>query len=71
MSHDRTISDDAVERAAQAIYDVPMCDGDGFARVIHMSEYIRDDVPVPQQLEQVRAICRMLARAALEAAHGR
>ena len=63
-----TVSPEAIERAAQAIYDARMCDGDGFANLIHVSDYIRADVPIPQQLEQVRDICRQLAQAALEAA---
>ena len=57
-----------VEAAAREVYDFPMPDGDALAVLIHCSDYIRDDKPLPDQLADVRAICADIARAVLAVA---
>lgn len=56
-----------IEKIAKAIFDAKMSDGDAFAKVIHESEYIHDDVSIAQQLAKVMDICRVLAAAAIGA----
>ena len=56
-----------LEAATAAIYDMIMADGDPFAVFLHTSGIIYDDVPMDEQLIQVREICRKLASAALNA----
>jgi hypothetical protein len=62
-----TVSDEMIERAAKAIYDCPLSDGDPAGTLIFMSEYV---VPAfrEEMKRQTLDICKTIARAALTAA---
>lgn len=49
------------------IYNHPMPDGDHLSVLIHCSDYIPDDVPLPDQLARVREICEGIARGVVDA----
>jgi hypothetical protein len=57
----------AIDAVSQAVYDCPMPDGDEFAVMVHLSDYIDGRVPIEAQLVEVRAICRTVAEAAIKA----
>ena len=64
-----TMPDRRLEAATWAVYECKMSDGDSLGTLIHASDYIDDSVPIrPNQIEQVMAICRVIAMAALAAA---
>ena len=61
--------DSRLEAVTQAVYDCEMTDGDTLAEILHDTDYIDASVPIEKQLEQVKALCRLIARAALDASH--
>lgn len=69
MANADQTTDPRLEAATQAVYDCEMPDGDALAVLIHLSDYIDDRVPVdPDQINQIKSICRTIAKAALDAA---
>jgi hypothetical protein len=61
------LSMSGMNAAEQAVYDCEMPDGDGLSVLIHASDYIDDSQPLPDQLGEVRSICRTIALRAIAA----